>query len=89
MTSREFLYWLRGFLELNDFTDEDPDMEIVLSQKQIKMINDHLALAMVEPHIHGEPLKPFVWPTYPYQPWVTCFGSGTVGDNPNSGMIFC
>ncbi len=81
MNSLDFCYWLRGFLELSG------DKEVTLSEEQVKMINDHLALAMqFGKLIPGETLKPY---TPPYTHWPNIYPAVTwkAEDNPGGPSV--
>ncbi len=62
MTPENFIYWLQGYLELND--------PKTIDEAQTKMIKEHLQLALkkVTPPLIPQrtmelnPGKPFVWP---------------------------
>jgi hypothetical protein len=43
MTPENFCYWLRGFFELEVLTSNKPDMPPNLTDRQVKVISDHLA----------------------------------------------
>lgn len=50
MTAINFVYWLRGYLELNHYYYLDkgnsPVFGQYLNQEQIKIINDHIKLVL-------------------------------------------
>lgn len=56
MNSRDFAFWLQGFFELNQRSDEPLDSE------QVKMIKEHLDL--VFKHDIGKPKQ-----AEPFKPW--------------------
>ncbi len=45
MTSRDFCYWLQGFLEING-VENSPGTQI-MSRKQVEMIQKHLSMVFV------------------------------------------
>lgn len=64
MTAENFVYWLRGFLELSAAGFDDP--EVTLYAPQIKMINEHLDLVMEKKTpVHQGPVfrEPHSWST--------------------------
>jgi len=64
MTEKDFVYWLQGFFEIQDASNQTNSGE--LNNKQVKIIRDHLALVFnkVTPNY---PLDIVTWPiTYCY-----------------------
>lgn len=59
MNERDFVYWLQGFLELND--ESDKTESLTLDAKQVSCIKEHLNLVMTK--VTSSKLKTSNWPS--------------------------
>ena len=63
MTSRDFCYWLQGYLEIHGATSNDPALPAVVSPLnplQVEMIRRHLALVFkheIDQQAGGDPAE--------------------------------
>jgi len=82
MTPENFVYWLQGYLELNDAagastTSVTPGTLKYLNSNQIKIIQDHLKLVLEKKTPDRK--NPFSFPCSPFIPVV---GSGIITTDP-------
>lgn len=104
MTAENFVYWLNGYLELDEVGSKakgnNTDLPNALTATQVKTIRDHLSLVLTKVTPKADPPKsladymedlkkhPRIYDKSPDWPTVTC-GAGGVGiSGTTAGSVY-